>query len=52
MIMGCENCLCDCCNENLQNGGECDTCNGCIAPPKNICPDNKYRDDNGDGQGN
>lgn len=48
----CESCLCEGCNSNLENGGDCSGCATCDGKPKWRCPLNKYHDDYGDGQGN
>ena len=51
-IEKCESCLCAGCNENHKNDGCCEVCDDCNEPPKQVCPENKYWDDYGNGQGN
>jgi len=48
----CDSCICNDCNENCKNVGECEICSSCKEKPIMICPINKYRDDYGEGQGN
>ena len=44
----CEECICNKCNVNVGNGGDCSGCATCDGKERKICPLNKFKNDYND----